>query len=348
MKVSFVSSQAISQALRYQTMSTQTQLTNAIKEMGSGRHADVGATLGARTGFSLSMSREVERITGQIDANMTASTRLSSTQLALTEMSGEADTLLSDLITARNGALSRESVQQAALSALDKTTTVLNTTFNGEYIFAGINTDVRPIAGFDDPSSPPREAFDDAFLAHFGFAVDDPLTAGISGADMSAFLTGTMQEQFLGSGWNDSWSSATDQQIVSRIALNETAPTSISANIDGARNLVMAAASVTRLFDAALSDEAANAVLDHAIGAIGASTNDIAQQQGNAGISEQRLSAANERMEMQKNLLTLNVGALEEVNAEEVSTRLTALKAQLEISYTLTATLQNLRLLKYL
>ncbi len=38
-----------------------------------------------------------------------------------------------------------------------------------------------------------------------------------------------VQGQFLGAGWEANWSDASDRPIQSRIALNETSPTSVSA-----------------------------------------------------------------------------------------------------------------------
>ena len=64
---------------------------------------------------------------------------------------------------------------------------------------------------------------------------------------MDDFITNDVTPQFLGTGWQTNMSNATDQQIVSRIALNETTETSTSANSDGIKKLAMAAAMVTSL-----------------------------------------------------------------------------------------------------
>ena len=76
---------------------------------------------------------------------------------------------------------------------------------------------------------------------------------------MDAFITTAVEPQFLGAGWQANWSNATDQQIVSRIALNETTETSVSANDDGMRKLAMAAATITDLLSSNLSQAAKTA-----------------------------------------------------------------------------------------
>ncbi len=58
MKASYVSSQAITQALRYSMSRMQSELVVAQKEVATGRVADPGLTLGARTGQSVSLARE--------------------------------------------------------------------------------------------------------------------------------------------------------------------------------------------------------------------------------------------------------------------------------------------------
>ena len=75
-------------------------------------------------------------------------------------------------------------------------------------------------------------------------------------------MTTVVEPQFLGAGWQGNWSNATDEGITSRIALNETVQTSVSANDDGMRKLAMAAATVTDMFDSNVSDIARKAAAD--------------------------------------------------------------------------------------
>ena len=102
--------------------------------------------------------------------------------------------------------------------------------------------------------SPNKAAFDAGFLSFFGFTKNDPAAANITAAQMDNFMTTVVEPQFLGAGWQGTWSNATDEGITSRIALNETVQTSVSANEDGMRKLAMAAATVTDMFDSNVSD----------------------------------------------------------------------------------------------
>src|SRR5690606_11612192 len=204
-----------------------------------------------------------------------------------------------------------------------------------------INTDVQPLNDYLDPASPNRVAFDTAFAA-FPFA--DP--ANITAAEMDAFLN-SVEGQFLGAGWDD-WSNATDQQITSRITLTETAQTSVSANIPAFRKLAMASAIVSATFDDSMSEAARTEALNRGIALLGEVVNDLANQQGATGITQQRIERANDRMSMQIDLFTESLTEMEGVDPAEASTRVTSLLSQIEISYSLTARLQQLSLLRYL
>ena len=64
MKSTFVSTAAISQAMRYSLMRAQSELTKAQKEVSTGHFADIGLALGSRTGQSVSFERDLERHEG--------------------------------------------------------------------------------------------------------------------------------------------------------------------------------------------------------------------------------------------------------------------------------------------
>lgn len=347
MKVSFVSSQAISQALRYQTGRLNADLVKATKELSSLRVADIGLALGARTSISVSLHRDVGRLTGLIDANKLAASRLEMSQVGLIQLTDAASSLLSDLTTALSDTADPTIIQQQAEKTIALLTSVLNSNLNGENIYAGINTDVKPLADFLDTDADNRKEFDSAFLSHFGFDANDPAAAAISAVDMEAFL-GVVADQFDSTGWQSLWSKATDDQITSRITLTETAQTSISANIPGFRKLAMAAATITATFGGPLGKEARTTMIEHGIKVLGEAITELANQQGYTGVTQQRLEKANERLTMQINLFSSSIQDLEGVDEYEVASRVTSLRTQIEISYSLTSSMRQLSLLNYL
>ncbi len=348
MKTSFISSLAMSQTLRYQVMRMQVELAQRTQESQTGRVADVGVALGAHAGRNLSMSRNIERLSGLMDANTLAANRLSASQDAMTQIGDLGQNLLASL-TAANSSSDQVSVAQGeAERVLKSMTSLLNTNLNGEYLFAGINTDVKPVADFSDPSSAAKAAFDAAFLAKFSFTQSDPAAASITAADMEDFLTNYVEPQFLGSGWETNWSSASNQKITSRISLNETAETSMTANETGVRKLAMAAASLSNLLKGSLSDEAREVLNKKALSLTGEAVANIAGAQAQAGLAENRIEDANTRLSSQVTIYKSFIKETEGIDPYEAATRVNDLITQLEASYALTSRLQQMSLLRYL
>lgn len=348
MKISFVSSAAVSHTMRYQMQRMQADLAASQQEMTSGRVADAGLALGARTGQSVSFARDVERLGGIVDSNSMIASRLSSTQTALSQITEVGRTFLGTLTSANSGDVSAGVARTDAQAMLQSLTSVVNQSLNGEYLFAGINTDVQPLADYTAAGSPAKAAFDAAFLAHFGFAKDDPAAAGIDAGQITAFIDTALDPLFLGAGWSGTWSSATDETIVSRIALNETTQSSVSANNPGVRKLAMAAAMIYELFDSPIGEGARAAVAERAVELVGEALGNIASTQSETGIIEQRVANATERLEMQVSIFKRSILNMEGVDPYEASTRVTALLAQIETSYMITARLQQLSLVRFL
>ncbi len=348
MKVPGLATSTMSQALRYSMLRNQSELARAQKEVTTGKLADTGLALGARSAQVVTFARDLERLNGIVDSNALVSSRLSATQTSLSQLAAAAQDFLSTLTASASGDAASSVTAESAEGMLQALTSILNTSVNGEHLFAGINTDVKPINAFDGPGSPAKAAFDAAFLAHFGFSQSAPGAANITAAQMDAFLTADVEPQFLGAGWQANWSNATDQKIVSRIALNETTETSVGANDQGMRRLAMAAASISDLFSSNLSPAGKQALTARAVALVGSAISDIANLQSATGVVEKRVADASERIGMQADLFERHLLDLEGVDPYEASTRVADLLSHIETSYALTARIQQLSLLRFL
>ncbi len=348
MKAVSVSSAAISNAMRYSQTRMQIDLVKAQKEMDSGRVADTGLALGARSAQVVNFHRDLDRLNALVDSNALVSARLKSTQDSL----GQIVSVTQDLVNALTVAVAGDSpdsvTAKSGSTMLQSLTTILNSSMNGEYLFAGTNTDVRPVEDYLDPASPAKAAFDAAFHARFGFTKDDPAAADISAADIESFITDLVEPQFLGAGWEANWSNATDQTIVSRIALNETTPASVSANNEGLRKAAMAAVLAYEAFSGNLGEEAKSAVARRAQALAGEAIADLGQLQSQTGIIQNRVSEASTRINTQIDLFERHIIDLEGVDPYEAANRVNDLMAHIQTSFALTARIQQLSLLNYL
>ena len=349
MKTSFVSTSAITNATRETRVDLQSKLAIAQKESTTGRLADVGRTLGYLTERTVSLRQDVDRLTTFKDTNQIASGRLSISQTVLENVAGSAQEFLTTLVAARATRSSAGVAVSDAQAKLVSFTAGMNTAQNGAYLFAGINTDVKPINDyFGTPPSAGKDAVDAAFVAAFGIAQSEPGVGAITGADMQGFLDGAFADLFSHAEWTATWSAASDQNITNRISTNERVATSTNANEAAFRNL---ASAYTMIFDLGiqdLNDEAYNAVLDKAIAVVGQAIGDITQIRASLGTSEERIESANTRMDLQIKLMKDFIVDLEGVDPYEAASNVNALLTQIETAYALTARLQNLSLVKFI
>lgn len=348
MKTTFMSTSALSAATRMSLSKAQVKVAEAQKEVITGRHADVGASLGYKTGQTLSLRQEHARLKTITDTNSVVSTRLSATQAALKSLADDAQLFVGQLIGARDADSGPTVVQAQARAALTSFTNTINTSLDGAYLFSGINADVKPMTDFEAPGAPNKQAVADAFLAAFGTTMDDPANVNITAADMQAFLDGPFSDLFADPEWTTNWSSASNQNVKSRISTSELVETSTNSNAVGVRKLAMSYAMIGYIGLPNLNENAYKAVVDTATRAAGEAVQDVANEQARLGIAQERVKNANDRMSVQIDIMTNHISLLEGIDPYEASTRVSALMTQIETAYAMTARIQNLSLLKYL
>jgi flagellar hook-associated protein 3 FlgL len=335
--------------MRVSLAKTQLKLAEAQKEQDTGRHADVGAALGYKTGQVLSLRQEHARLKTIIDSNSVVTTRLSATQAGLQQLTEDAQLFVSQLIGARNTDSGPTILRDQAKAALTSTIDALNSALDGAHLFAGINADITPIADYwATPTPGSRQAVIDEFQTAFGALPGASGNGNIAAGDMNAFLAGPFADLFSETGWAANWSAAADQNIKSRISTSELIETSANANSQGIRKLAMAYTMVADLGLDTLNEAAYQAVVDKATQLAGEAVQDLAREQSRLGISQERVKNANDRMSIQVDIITNHIGLLEGVDPFEAATRVSALLTQVETAYAMTARIQNLSLLKFL
>ena len=155
MKSTFVSTAAISQAMRYSLLRAQSELTKAQKEVSTGRHRRhrPGARLAHRpVGFLRARSRTAEGHRRHQRACLGAA--VVDAGRARPRSRAAAQSFLSTLTTSVSGDASPSLTLTDAKGTLQSLTAILNSSYNGEHLFAGINTDVEPVNDFTDRRLP--------------------------------------------------------------------------------------------------------------------------------------------------------------------------------------------------
>jgi flagellar hook-associated protein 3 FlgL len=350
MKTSFISNLAVQSAMRQTINQVQAELIDSQKEVVTGQHANLGEVLGATTARSLNLHRDLDMMNNLLTTNSVVTQRLSSTQMAMETISNAAQTGLNTLVALAGSTDSTQlaTAAQTLTDVMDQFTDAANTSVNGEYVLAGINTDVKPVGNYFTDEMGAKTAFDSAFQSYFGFVQTDAAAVGITASDMEDFIADVVEPMFLDADWQTYFSTASDTPMTSRISKTETVQTSATANADGFRYLAMSAVISIELLNTPLNSDARAVVSNAAIGYMGQAINGVDEQRSQLGLSENRVSLANEVLQAQVDIIRLNLDDLEGVDVYEASTRITALTNQMEISYNLTARLSQLSLVNEL
>lgn len=347
MKAQSISTYGASAALRALVNQNKAELVKARQEATTGSVFDVGLSLGAKSGQTISLRKEYDRLDVLTDMNKLVQQRMTTTQTTTTAIIEKVQSFLGDLTGASNTAESIATSAQSARAMLDSVTGHLNTSYNGEYIFSGVNTDVKPLNDYTQGGDA-QNAIKAAFTAHFGFAMDDARVADITADQMKSFLEGDFAEQFNDTNWDLNWSNASDTVIKSRISPTETASTSISANADGFRKAIMSAVMITEFANIGLNSSAFGALTSQALTTTSQAVTQTTSEQTTLGLAQSRTTDAITRIAAQQKILNDSVNNLEEVDPYDASVRVNALMTQMETSYALTVKLQNMSLLNYL
>jgi flagellar hook-associated protein 3 FlgL len=349
MKTQSVSTYALQNSLRSVVAKAQAEMLKAQQEATTGTVFDVGLALGSRSGQTISLRKEHDRLSALSDMNKLIGERMKTSQTAISDVIKESQKYLANLTGATATPGGKATIVESAKAGLQTTIELLNGSYSGEYIFAGVNTDVKPVGDYYAENSAARTAIRDAFQDHFGFPMTDAAkVATITAEDMKSFLNGDFAAEFSEAGWTDNWSQASSTVIKSRIAPTELAETSVSANAEGFRKVAMSFTMVAELGNIGLNDSAYSALVDKALTTTTEAIASVSQSQSKLGIAQDRTTSANTRIATQLNILNNSVLDLEAVDPYEAATRVSALTSQIESSYAMTARLMGMSLLNYL
>jgi flagellar hook-associated protein 3 FlgL len=328
----------------------QSELIQSQKEVVTGQHYNIGETLGGTTTRALDLRRERDMMDNLMATNSVVTQRLSSSQMALATISSAGQTALNTYVALAGSTDSTQlsTAVQTLTNVMDQFVDAANTSVNGEYIFAGINTDVKPMGDYVSDETGARTAFDTVFFTKFGFTKTDPQAEFITPTDMQDFLDNYVEPMFTGGPeWATSWSTASDQPMTSRISRTEVVQSSVSINQDGFKQLAYATVIGIELLNLPISSDTRAIVSNKAIDFMGKAIYGVDSQRGLLGLSENRVATADDVLQAQVNIIKLNLDDLEGVDVYEASSKITALTSQMEISYNLTARISELSLVNY-
>lgn len=349
MAVSSISSLAMWDSARASISRIQNQLVSTGDEVTTGRHYDVGVTLGTDTSRSISARVGIEDIDTTTAMNGVLGERLTTMQSSFTAMREMADALFTEATQAGQSDADRELFVSNARSMLATLTSLLTTTSNGSYALSGTNSLNAPVSDYmAEPVSAARSTVIATFTGEFGVAPDDPAVAGITPDQLTTYWSGAFSTLFEDPDWQSVFSSASGSGVDVRIAPNEHVSYSASANDAGVRKLYAALVAVVDSGTADLNSDAFGALAGLVASTAGEASVALTRSQAAVGAVQSRVTGANERMAISRGILENVIGDLESVDQTEASTRLKNLTTQLQLSYAVTSQMFSLSLLDYL
>ncbi|MBL4891681.1 MAG: flagellar hook-associated family protein [Rhizobiaceae bacterium] len=333
--------------IRMQTMRTQSDLATAQIELATEKKANIGRHLGPMTSQLVSVENQIELIERIQVTTSFVSNRMSMMQTSMASLVNSGQDFVGQLTTEINGSMDSQLLATIANSALEQFTSVMNTSFKGEYVFSGINTDVASLNEYT-AGSPAQTAVAAAFVTEFGFAPNSPLATGITPAALEAFVDGSFADLFDDTNWPALWSGSSERGMRSKISPMELAENPTTAQATSFRQ-VAASIILMKEFASANFNEATQGMLaEKSLETMSTGINGLASEQSKVGTIERRIDEANDRMDYQKIVLNDQVNAFQGIDLYEIANRLNHLSLSLEASYRATSKLQQLTLMSYI
>ncbi|SJZ82102.1 flagellar hook-associated family protein [Consotaella salsifontis] len=356
-----ISTLSLITAQRTTILRSQEQIRDAEKEVSTGRHADVGASLGATTGQAVTLRVELSSVDSQRTSNNLIGVRLDSMQDVLSGLQKSAQSFNSALVTGQTASVDISTLVTQANAGLEQLFGALNTATNGQYLFAGTNTSEQPSVYNnlqDYEGSPAQEALLQS-VQDYKNNVDSTFSlATATQTQMEDFLNSSFASLFDydpdnpsdadASTWKSLWSNSNSDPVLNKITSSESIDVSANANLGAFRDLLQGYAMMAGLGTQNLSEGARNALVSKASSLTSGAVSGLIGLQGDIGLRQERLEAANDRLDSKKAVVKASISSLEDVDVYEASTRVTMLTTQLEAAYSLTSKLQGLSLLNYL
>ena len=325
----------------------QSRLADAQTEMATGRLADPGRALGARSARHAALDGAIAEARAAREGLDLGRAQMDATQVALGGMAGVADGLVGALTTA----LATPTDATLRLAADDAKgqravlVTHANARLGGVSLLGGTRTDAPPLADPTDPAA--RDWVRDAFAARFGHAPDDAASGGIDAPAMRAFLA-DVRADFAATGYAAAWAGDAPDARAMRLGPDERATVQVTHHDDAVRDLVLASSLAADLADAPFAAAAREVVLSEALSLAGRAQGGVAEAAGRVGLAQERIARAEDGSSARLRLAEAARDDLIGVDGLDAAARVSALATAIEASLTVTARIERLSLVNYL
>ncbi|MGQ9369316.1 flagellin [Azospirillum sp. ST 5-10] len=378
-----VSTLGMSRRLQSTMTDLQIEYVRANEEAATLVHADVAATIGARTGRDISLrnlfdrTEEYHKTTTLLDGRMaTMDSALTSILDAGTELMATASTGLGQQSPTGS------SLQIQARGVIDQLVALLNASAGDSYLFAGTALDEPPMRAVDADEPPLRSPLqivqDTIALAADGsampvtaaqtgavidaldalFSVRDPATSAplvtVVPADPTAPLPppAALSDTFEGGFYTGTTTlragGTANPRVAGRPADDTTIAYGIQANDPMIREILEGAYMLAAVDTSKMEPAAYDDYMYAAVSKLSGGLNDLRDSIAQLGIQRNQVTTLAEQHKTQIAILNTQIHNLEGVDPYEASVRISQLETQIDATSSATARIAKLHLTNYL
>lgn len=351
------SSYQLNLANRLNVQRTSIELQRAGQEVATGRRADIFADLGPRS--TAVMRLRASEADGQafMQANDVLANKLQAMMTSVDAARGRVqavlETALNNATQSSNGA---EVLQKDARAALESVVATLNTSYNGDFLFAGAKSDVVPLSRWTEVNATTGLSPEDAIASIFAGGPTDAATAAaiadqIDAAFASADATDPNRDFeatfYNGSSELDSGGQPRPQ-VNAWVTTGQELVYGARANDEPFREAIKGLAMLA-VTDVSQMDEAAYSTwMGRVVEALSTAQDGMLDVSAHVGFSQEIVETAQTRLTDLSLVRRSQITNYESVDPYEAITRMTNLETQLQASYQVSSRLSDLSILNFL
>lgn len=332
--------------LQHTMRQTKAELNRMSKEVASGTHADYFAGLSGQATRGMALRTAFSQIGFYQESGNLAATQLKGQQEAIDRVATLAEDIRGKLLSVQNGAdnFSPRTISDGAENALEQLRGILNFSLGGRFVFSGPATNVPPMR---DPSDGPEAAIA-ALKVEAGGDLRDS-------AGMQDFL-GRLDQVFANTHptyrYNTSFYAgsdpATSGELLATIDRDQQVSLDVRATEDAFKLVAESFYALAFVPEPETTTESFRTMavnltekLTQGLGKL----NDLAAV---VGYRQQQIADARTRHDNTTAIVNNAISDLESIDEYQAASRLTLLEQQMQITYSLTARLNNLSLANFL
>lgn len=334
------------------------KLQIASQEVGSGKYADIYATLGPKAASVMKLRAREDETQAYLSSNEVLSSKLQvmldSVDFVRERVQGVLQNALSNSTSPINGAAT---LQMEAKAALESIVATLNTSFNGEFLFSGVNSDRATLNRWSQTNNTTGLSPEDVLNSIIGAGPTDAATAQATFDDISKVFDSTysanpdsnFEATFYGGTPALAASGQPASRVTGRLSAGQELKYGVQANDPAIREVLKGLAMLASTDVSTISDGDAYASwMSNAVKSLSGGQEGLVTTSAGIGFNQQIVETAKTRLTDLSLLQRTQIGNYENVDTYEAVTRMTTLETQLQASYQVSVRLSSLSILKYI